>query len=218
MLRWAARVVAFLASYAGTSSDGRPAGGASTATCPVSPGNSPRSSAAASGSTPPAALDRPASALAEPTAAAEQPTRAAAQGSPVPSSRAAAPAATAARTDSARRDTQSTRAISPPSTTTRAPNLPSPASRGRVCEPYAIVQSTFGPRVGHGNVVNQNSRSSCHGERRPTATGRTCWFDLPLTSAGETATHRDAVSSASLDRVRSAMTRLGVGTGADSSP
>src|SRR6266545_5342438 len=66
----------------------------------LTPGSSPRSSAAASGSTPPAALDRPASALAEPTAAAEQPTRAAAQESPVPSSRAAAPAATPARTGS----------------------------------------------------------------------------------------------------------------------
>src|SRR6266545_1862681 len=141
MLRWAARVVAFLASYSGTSSDGRPAGGASTAASPVSPGSSSRSSAAASGSTPPAALDRPASALAEPTAAAEQPTRAAAQESPVPSSRAAAPAATPARTGSARRDTQATKAISPPSTTTRAPKpteLDDPESRGRVCEPYGL--------------------------------------------------------------------------------
>ncbi len=79
---------------------------------------------------------RPASALAEPTAAAEQPTRAAAQESPVPSIRAAAPAATPARTGSARRDTQATRAISPPSTTTRAPNLPSSTPR-RAADEFA---------------------------------------------------------------------------------
>ena len=107
----AARVAAFLT--ASTSSDGRPAGGASAAACPISPGSSPRSSAVANGSTPPAALDRPASALAEPTAAAEQPTRAAAQESPVPSSRAAAPGATPARTSSARRDRQAIKASEP---------------------------------------------------------------------------------------------------------
>jgi hypothetical protein len=78
-----------------------------------------------SDSAPPETLDQPASASAEPTDAAEQPPRGEAQESPAPSIDATVPTATPARTGSARRDTQTTRAISPPSTTTRAPNLPS---------------------------------------------------------------------------------------------
>src|SRR6266511_6151334 len=66
-------------------------------------------------------------------------TRGGGRGSPTPSSDAAAPATTRVRTGSARRDTRTTRASSPPSTTTRAANLTAPdapTSRGRVCEPY----------------------------------------------------------------------------------
>src|SRR6266545_2856689 len=141
MLPRTARVAAFLASYAGTSSDGRPAAGASATMCPASPESSPTPLVAATGSTPPGTLDQPASASGEP-AGEGSPAHAATRESRVPSSDPAAPTNTPARTGSERRDTQTTRAISPPSTTTRAPKpteLDAPESRGQVCEPYALL-------------------------------------------------------------------------------
>src|SRR6266536_5781760 len=62
-------------------------------------------------------------------------------GSPTPSSDAAAPAATPARTGSARRDTQTTRASSPPSTTARAPE---PSEPGNPREPRASLRTLRG--------------------------------------------------------------------------
>src|SRR6266536_6340672 len=97
---------------------------------------SPRPGAAASGSAPPITLDQPASASAESTDAAEQSARGEAQESPTPSTDATVPTATPARTGSARRDTQTTRAISPPSATTRAPNLPRSTPR-RAADEFA---------------------------------------------------------------------------------
>src|SRR6266536_4854503 len=70
------------------------------------------------------------------------PARGGGRGSPPPSSDAAAPAATPARTDSGQRDTRTTRASSPPSTTTKNTEPSEPdarESRGRVCEPYALL-------------------------------------------------------------------------------
>jgi hypothetical protein len=127
--------------YAGTSSDGRPAACASATMCPASPESSPTPVVAATGSTPPGTLDQLASASGEPAGEGSL-ARVATRESRVPSSDAVAPTNTPARTGSERRDTQTTRAINPPSTTTRAPNLPSwtpPESSGRVCEPYAIL-------------------------------------------------------------------------------
>src|SRR5207253_2584762 len=59
-------------------------------------------------------------------AGAGPPVRGEGRGSPTPSSDAAAPATTRVRIGSARRDTRTTRASSPPSTTTRAANLTAP--------------------------------------------------------------------------------------------
>jgi hypothetical protein len=88
------------------------------------------------GSAPPATRDQPASASAVPPAGAGSPTRGAGRGSPTPSSDAAAPATTRERTGSARRDTRTTRASSPPLTTTRAANLTAPTGQ-RAADEFA---------------------------------------------------------------------------------
>src|SRR5215217_763690 len=90
-----------------------------------------RPSAGASGSATPAVLDQPESASAGRPVGGGSPAHDEGRVSPSPSSDAASPGATPVRTGSGRRDTRTTRASSPPTTTARAPNLASPTTPGR---------------------------------------------------------------------------------------
>src|SRR6266511_5947205 len=120
-----ARFLGGPAFCADRSSGGRPTGDASAAPSPVSRESSPRPAEAARDSAPQTGPDQLASASAEAPAGAASRPRVARTGSPAPSSGAAAPAATRARRSCVRPDTQTTRASSPPSTTTRAPKVAS---------------------------------------------------------------------------------------------
>src|SRR6266511_3263347 len=140
MLSRTARVAAFPASHAGTSSDGRPAAGASatlTGKLAHTGRGSARLNAARNARSARVSFGRA-------TDAAGPPTRDAAQGSPCPSTGAAALTDTQARTDSARPDTQTTRAISPSldqDKSAEPTELDAPKRRGRVCEPYGAKPS-----------------------------------------------------------------------------
>jgi hypothetical protein len=128
-----------------------------------------RPAAKANGSATPATRDQPESASALRSAGGGSPARAGGRGSPSPSSHAVVPAAIPARTGSEQRDTRTTRANGPPSTTARDTKLASP-TLGRAADEFANpTRSTAPPEMA---LSRDFPASACPHRSSRTGTGR----------------------------------------------